>query len=95
MCLLSLMVPRRRCTLNKVPFHECLYELFGLYMPISWECNPKNLLKLHHTWGEDLVWSWQLHDYFHNKNNVSSQFGWENDYEEIVKVCQKLVGGRS
>jgi hypothetical protein len=30
MCLTSLMVACRRCALYKAPFHECLYELFGL-----------------------------------------------------------------
>jgi hypothetical protein len=37
MCLISLMVVCKHCVVCKVPFHECLYELFGLakYMPIS------------------------------------------------------------
>jgi hypothetical protein len=90
-CLISLMVARRRCVLCKAPFHECLYKLFGLtlYMPINWEYSPENLLGLHHAWGEDLVWSWRHHDYSHNENTMSSQFVWENHHEEIVKVTRR------
>jgi hypothetical protein len=57
MCLISFMVVPRRCALYKAPFHECLYELFGLvpYMPSSWECNPENIPSLCHLWGDDLV----------------------------------------
>jgi hypothetical protein len=74
MCLISFMVVRRRCALCKAPFHERLYELFGLvpYMPSSWECNPDNTPGLRHLWGDDLVWSWRLHDHSHNKSNISS-----------------------
>ena len=59
MCLISFMVVHRRCTLYKAPFHERLYELFGLvpYMPVSWECNPDNIPSLRNHWGDDLVWS--------------------------------------
>ena len=94
MCLISFMLNRRRCALCKAPFHERLYELFGLvpYMPSSWELNPENSPNLPSRWGEDLVWSWRLQDHSHNKSNLSTQFGWENDPEEIVKICQKLVG---
>jgi hypothetical protein len=94
MCLISLMVACRRYALYKAPFHQCLYELFGLepYMPTSWECNPKNTPGLHHLWCDDLVLGWLLHDHSHNKSDISSQFGWKNDHKEIVKVCQKLVG---
>jgi hypothetical protein len=83
------MVGRRHYALDKVPFHQHLFELFGLksYMPISWECDSKNILGLCHLWGDDLVWSWQLHDHSHNKSNISSQMNWKNDYEKIVKVC--------
>jgi hypothetical protein len=28
------------------------------------------------------------------KTNVSPDFGWENDHEEIVRVCQALVGNK-
>jgi hypothetical protein len=94
MCLISFMVVRRRCALCKAPFHERLYELFGLvpYMPSSWKCNPDNIPGLRHLWGDDLVWSWRLHDHSHNKSNIRSQFGWENDHEEVVRVCQRVVG---
>jgi hypothetical protein len=71
MCLISFMVVRRRCALCKAPFHERLYKLFGLvpYMPSSWECNIPGL---RHLWGDDLVWSWRLHDHSYNKSNISS-----------------------
>jgi hypothetical protein len=57
MCLISFMVVRRRYALCKAPFHERLYELFGLvpYMPSSWECNPENTPGLCHLWDDDLV----------------------------------------
>jgi hypothetical protein len=57
MCLISLMVARRRCVLDKAPFYQRLYELFGLepYMPISWKYDPKNIPGLRHLWGDDLV----------------------------------------
>ena len=88
MCLISLMVAYRHRALYKAPFHEHLYDLFGLspYMLISWECNLENFPGLHHIWGDDLVWSWRLHDHFHNKNNVSFKFRWKNDHEEIVRM---------
>jgi hypothetical protein len=93
MCLISYMVVRRCCALCKAPFYERLYELFGLvlYMPSSWKYNPENTLGLRHVWGDDLVWSWRLHDYSHNKSNISSQFWWKNDHEEVVRVYQRLV----
>jgi hypothetical protein len=94
MCLISFMVTRRRCRVCKAPFYERLYDLFGLhpYMPISWELNQDNAPALRHLWGDDLVWSWQIYDHSHNKSNLSSQFLWEDDHEEIVRVCQKLIG---
>jgi hypothetical protein len=57
MYLISFMVTRRRCGVCKVPFHERLYDLFGLhpYMPISWELNKDNVPALRHLWGDDLV----------------------------------------
>ena len=93
MCLISFTVVHRRCALCKAPFHKHLYELFGLvpYMPVSWECNPNNIPGLCYFWGDDLVWSWQLHDHSYNKSNINSHFGWENDLEEVVKVCQRVV----
>ena len=41
-CLIAHMVIWRHCCQCKAPFHERLYELFGLcpYMPPSWEHNP-------------------------------------------------------
>jgi hypothetical protein len=94
MYLISFMVVRICCALCKAPFHKRLYELFGLvpYMPSSWECNLENTPGLCYLWGDDLVWSWRLHDHSHNKSNISSQFRWENDHEEVIKVCQRLVG---
>jgi hypothetical protein len=57
MCLISLMLARRHCALYKAPFHQRLYELFGLkpYIPIRWECDPKHTPSLRHLWGDDLV----------------------------------------
>jgi hypothetical protein len=57
MYLINLMVTRRHRRMYKAPFHECLYELFGLhpYMPISWELNPENAFVLRHLWSDDLV----------------------------------------
>jgi hypothetical protein len=83
--LISFMVTRRRCGVCKAPFHERLYDLFGLYpyMPISWELNQDNALVLHHLWDDDLVWSWQIHNHSHNKSNLNSQFLWEDDHEEM------------
>jgi hypothetical protein len=88
------MVTRRHCGVCKAPFHERLYDLFGLhpYMPISWELNQENAPTLRHLWDDDLVWSWRIHDHSHNKSNLSSEFLWEDDHEEIVRVCQKLIG---
>jgi hypothetical protein len=55
-CLISFMVVRRRCALCKAPYHECLYDLFGLipYMRSSWKCNP-DTPGLRYLWGDDLV----------------------------------------
>ena len=94
MCLISFMVVHRCCALYKAPFYERLYKLFGLvpYIPVSWECNPDNILGLRDRWSDDLVWSWRLHDHSHNKSNINSQFRWENDPAEVVMVCQRLVG---
>jgi hypothetical protein len=61
-------------------------------MPISWELNQENAPTLRHLWDDDLVWSWRIHDHSHNKSNLSSEFLWEDDHEEIVRVCQKLIG---
>jgi hypothetical protein len=74
LCLISLMVTSRRCRVCKAPFHERLYEPFGLYpyVPISWELNPANAFALRHLWSDDLVWSWRLHDHSYNKSNLNS-----------------------
>jgi hypothetical protein len=74
MCLISFMVTCRRCGVCKAPFHKRLYELFGLhpYMPSSWKLNLENAPALRQLWGDDLVWSWRLHDHSHNKSNLSS-----------------------
>lgn len=95
MCLISIMLCRRRCPLCKAPFHERLYELFGLvpYMPISWECNPENTPEYPSKWGDDLVWSWRLHTHSVYKSSLSSQFGWENDHVEIANVGRSLCPG--
>jgi hypothetical protein len=33
--------------------------------------------------------------HFVYKTNVSFQFGWKNDHEEIVWICHALVGNKS
>jgi hypothetical protein len=73
MCLINFMVTCRRCGVCKVPFCEQLYELFGLHphMPINWELNQENAPDLCHLWGDDLVWSWRIHDHSYNKSNLS------------------------
>ena len=93
MYLIRFIVICRRCALCKAPFHKHLYELFGLvlYMPISWEYNSNNTPCLCDRWGDDLGWSWQLHDHSYNKSNISSQFRWKNETVEIVMVCQRLL----
>ena len=52
-CLIAHMVIQRRCCQCKAPFHERLYELFGLYpyMPPSWEHNPENTPGMPSKWG--------------------------------------------
>ena len=93
MCLISLMLCRRRCAVCKAPFHERLYDLFGLvpYMPVSWECDPVNTPDYPNKWGDDLVWSWRLNSHSVYKSELSSQFGWETDYKEITRVCHRLI----
>jgi hypothetical protein len=97
MCLLGGLLTRRFCAKCRAPFHERLYDLFGLtiYMPPSWELNPETAPSAAHAnrWGEDLVWSWRASAHQLDKSNVSSQIGWENDHEEIVRVCKKLISG--
>lgn len=92
-CLIGLMLSRRRCAACKAPFHERLYELFGLvpYMPPSWECNPENSPDMERKWGEDLLWSWRLRTHSLYKAGVSRTFGWHTDPESIKKVCHGLV----
>ena len=43
-------------------------------------------------WGEDLIWNWCQGTHLVYKTNVSLEFGWENDHEEIVSICHALVG---
>jgi hypothetical protein len=59
MYLISLMVAHRRCMLCKAPFHQRLYELFGLeqYMPINWECDPENTTSLRYGVGGYIITS--------------------------------------
>jgi hypothetical protein len=63
-------------------------------MPPSWEKNPINTpgesMAMH--WGEDLIWNWHQGIYSVYKTTMNPEFGWENDYEEIVRVCHALVG---
>jgi hypothetical protein len=63
MCLISIFLVRRFYALCRFPFHECLYEFFGLtrYMPPSWKKNPINTPgeSMAMYWGEDLIWNWR------------------------------------
>lgn len=95
-CLISLMVVRRRCSLCKAPFHERLYELFGLipYMPPHWEYNPENAPDHTKMWGTDLVWSWKLQMHSLDKKMLCTESGWERDPELIVNVCHNMIPNR-
>ena len=55
--LIAHMLIWRCCCQCKAPFHERLYEFFGLcpYMPSSWEHNTENSLEMPSKWNEDLV----------------------------------------
>jgi len=93
-CLLSLMVVRRRCPYCKAPFHERLYDLFGVreWMPPHWEYNKENLPDRGCMWGQDLIWSWKLKCHGEEKQKLGkARFGWETDPEQIVEVCHSLV----
>ncbi len=96
MCLISMFLVRRFCPCCKSPFHERLYEVFGLtpYMPPSHERNPENTPGegYRNQWGEDLIWSWRANTHSVFKNDISAMFGWEHNHEEIVRVCEKIIG---
>ena len=96
MCLISIFLVRRFCPVCKSPFHERLYEVFGLtpYMPPSHERNPENTPGegYRNQWGEDLIWSWRANTHSVFKNDISAMFGWEHNHEEIVRVCKKIIG---
>ena len=95
--LIAHMVIRRRCCACKAPFHEQLYELFGLcpYMPPSWEHNPENTPGMSSRWGQDLVWNWKMSAHTLNKSAFNFAIGWENDHEEIVRVANSIIKGNS
>jgi hypothetical protein len=99
MCLINILLVRRFCQMCKSPFHERLYEVFGLtpYMPPSHERNPLNTEGecFRNQWGEDLIWSWRANTHSTFKSNVSAMLGWENDHEEIVRVCKKIIGSQA
>ena len=92
-CLLSLMVVRRRCPSCKAPFHERLYDLFGVrpYMPPHWEYNKENLPLKEGMRGQDLIWSWKLKMHSEQKQLAGQIFGWESDPAQIVEVCHSLI----
>ena len=95
-CLISLMVNRRRCPQCMTPLHERLYTVFGLteYMPPHWEYNEDNAPQNPNMWGVDLVWSWKLRMHSLSKSQLSKEFGWEKDPEQIVRVCHNLINSR-
>ena len=76
-CLIAHMVIRRHCWQCKAPFHERLYELFGLfpYMPLSLEQNPETTPGMPSRWGEDLVWNWRMSAHTLNKSTFSFAIG--------------------
>jgi hypothetical protein len=45
-------------------------------------------------WGEDLIWNCRQGTHSVYKINLSSQFGWENNFKEIVRNCHALVGNK-
>ena len=96
-CLITHILIGWRCCQCKAPFHERLYELFGLcpYMPPSWEHNPKHTPEMPSKWGEDLVWNWRMDAHSLNKSVFSFAMGWENDHEEIVRVANSIIKGSS
>lgn len=77
----------------KAPFHERLYELFGLqrYMPPSWEFNATNAPEHPDKWGADLLWCWKSQIHALQKPELSEIFGWQSDAAEVVKVCEHLI----
>ena len=99
MCLISMFLVRRFCPCCKSPFHKRLYEVFGLtpYMPPNHERNPENTPGegYRNQWGEDLIWSWRANTHSVFKNDISEMFGWEQDHEEIVRVCHNIIGKAS
>jgi hypothetical protein len=96
MCLITGGLTRRFCSVYRSPFDKRLYDVFGLtaYMPPSHERNPENTpgVAYRGQWGEDLIWSWRANTHSVFKNNVSADFGWEYNHEDIVRVCHKIVG---
>ena len=96
-CLIAHMVIRWHCCQCKAPFHEQLYELFGLcpYMAPSWEHNPKTTPGMPSRWDDDLVWNWRMSAHTPNKSTFSFAIRWENDHEEIVRVANSIKKGNS
>lgn len=96
MCFIGMFLVRKFCPCCKSPFHERLYEVFGLtpYMPPSHERDPVNTPGegYRNQWGEDLIWSWRANTHSIFKNDISAKFGWEHNHEEIVRVCKKIIG---
>ena len=42
-------------------------------------------------WEEDLIWNWHQGTHLVYKTNVSPEFGWKNDHEEIIWIYHVLV----
>jgi len=96
MCLITHALVRRFCPVCHSPVHKRWYEVFGLtkYMPPSHERNPENTPGhgYNRQWGEDLIWSWRANRHSVFTNNISADLGWEENHEEIVRVCHKIIG---
>jgi hypothetical protein len=63
-------------------------------MPPSHGRNLENTLEkgYYNQWSKDLIWSWCASTHSVFKNDISVMFGWEHNREEIVKLCQKIIG---
>ena len=96
-CLIAHMLIQQRCCQCKAPFHERLYELFGLcpYMPPSWKHNSETTPGMSSKWGKDLVWNGRMSAHSLNKSAFNFAIGWENDNEEIVRVANSIIKGNS
>lgn len=90
MCFIGNILTYKFCATYKVPYYECLYNIFDLtiFMLLTWEQNSDYTSRKENMqpYGEDLLWNWCFQLYSVFKFNVSSQLSRENDHKEIVRV---------